>query len=84
MTLKEAIVVGTAGFTAALSIQRLEENGVSPDKGKVLVTGATGGVGSFAVSFLNSLGYKVEASTGKNRSMSIYENSELIPLFQGI
>ncbi|PES95139.1 NADPH:quinone oxidoreductase family protein [Priestia megaterium] len=65
LTLKEAIVVGTAGFTAALSIQRLEENGVSPEKGKVLVTGATGGVGSFAVSFLNSLGYKVEASTGK-------------------
>lgn len=65
LTLKEAIVVGTAGFTAALSIQRLEENGASPEKGKVLVTGATGGVGSFAVSFLNSLGYKVEASTGK-------------------
>ncbi|MEW4282602.1 NADPH:quinone oxidoreductase family protein [Priestia koreensis] len=65
LSLKEAIVVGTAGFTAALSIQRLEENGVSPEKGKVLVTGATGGVGSFAVSFLNSLGYKVEASTGK-------------------
>lgn len=65
LTLKEAIIVGTAGFTAALSIQRLEENKLSPEKGKVLVTGATGGVGSFAVSFLNSLGYKVEASTGK-------------------
>ncbi len=65
LTLKEAIIVGTAGFTAALSIQLLEENKLSPEKGKVLVTGATGGVGSFAVSFLNSLGYKVEASTGK-------------------
>ncbi|CAF1855772.1 acryloyl-CoA reductase [Bacillus subtilis] len=65
LTLKEAMIVGTAGFTAALSIQRLEENNLSPEKGKVLVTGATGGVGSFAVSFLNSLGYQVEASTGK-------------------
>lgn len=65
LTLKEAMVIGTAGFTAALSVQRLEENHVSPDKGKVLVTGATGGVGSFAVSILSTLGYQVEASTGK-------------------
>ncbi|PLS07123.1 NADPH:quinone oxidoreductase family protein [Neobacillus cucumis] len=65
LTLKEAMVIGTAGFTAALSVQRLEENHVSPDKGKVLVTGATGGVGSFAVSILANLGYQVEASTGK-------------------
>lgn len=65
LTLKEAMVIGTAGFTAALSVQRLEENYVSPEKGKVLVTGATGGVGSFAVSILSKLGYEVEASTGK-------------------
>ncbi|MBS4207255.1 acryloyl-CoA reductase [Bacillus sp. FJAT-50079] len=65
MTLKEAMIIGTAGFTAALSIQRLEENSVSPEKGAVLVTGATGGVGSFAVSILSTLGYQVEASTGK-------------------
>ncbi|WP_160718827.1 NADPH:quinone oxidoreductase family protein [Bacillus sp. USDA818B3_A] len=65
LTLKQAMVIGTAGFTAALSVQRLEENQVSPDKGKVLVTGATGGVGSFAVSILANLGYEVEASTGK-------------------
>ena len=65
LTLKEAMIIGTAGFTAALSIQRLEENNVSPEKGKVLVTGATGGVGSFAVSILSNLGYTVEASTGK-------------------
>ncbi|MGG2053844.1 acryloyl-CoA reductase [Lysinibacillus pakistanensis] len=65
LSLKEAMVIGTAGFTAALSIQRLEENGVNPEKGKVLVTGATGGVGSFAVSILSTLGYQVEASTGK-------------------
>ena len=65
LTLKEAMIIGTAGFTAALSVQRLEENHLSPEKGKVLVTGATGGVGSFAVSILSTLGYEVEASTGK-------------------
>src|SRR6476620_3746329 len=65
LTLKEAMIIGTAGFTAALSIVRLEEQDVSPEKGKVLVTGATGGVGSFAVSILSKLGYNVEASTGK-------------------
>ncbi len=65
LSTKEAMIIGTAGFTAALSVQRLEENRLSPDKGKVLVTGATGGVGSFAVSILSTLGYEVEASTGK-------------------
>ncbi|RID89152.1 acryloyl-CoA reductase [Peribacillus asahii] len=65
LTLKEAMIIGTAGFTAALSVQRLEENNLTPDKGAVLVTGATGGVGSFAVSILSTLGYQVEASTGK-------------------
>lgn len=65
LTLKEAMIIGTAGFTAALSVQRLEENNTSPDNGKVLVTGATGGVGSFSVSILSTLGYQVEASTGK-------------------
>ncbi|ARK24587.1 oxidoreductase [Sporosarcina sp. P37] len=68
ISLKEAMIIGTAGFTAALSVQRLEENRLSPDKGKVLVTGATGGVGSFAVSFLAKLGYEVEASTGKEEA----------------
>lgn len=65
LTLKEAMVYGTAGFTAALSVMRLEENGLSPEKGKVLVTGATGGVGSIAVSILAMRGYDVTASTGK-------------------
>ena len=66
LTLKEAMVIGTAGFTAALSVHRLLENHISPEKGKVLVTGATGGVGSFAVSILSTLGFNVEASTGKD------------------
>jgi len=65
LTLREAMVYGTAGFTAALSVMRLEENGLSPEKGKVLVTGATGGVGSIAVSILAKRGYDVTASTGK-------------------
>ncbi len=65
LSLKEAMIFGTAGFTAALSVQRLEDNGLSPDQGKVLVTGATGGVGSFAVSMLAGRGYEVVASTGK-------------------
>ena len=65
LSLKEAMIFGTAGFTAALSIHRLEENGLAPEKGKVLVTGATGGVGSIAVSMLAKRGYQVVASTGK-------------------
>lgn len=65
LTLKEAMIYGTAGLTAALSVQRLEENGLSPEKGKVLVTGATGGVGSIAIAILAKRGYGVVASTGK-------------------
>ncbi|KIV50985.1 quinone oxidoreductase [Aneurinibacillus migulanus] len=66
LTLKEAMAYGTAGFTAALSVQRLEESGVTPEEGEVLVTGATGGVGSLAVAMLAEKGYDVVASTGKD------------------
>jgi acrylyl-CoA reductase (NADPH) len=65
LTHREAMILGTAGFTAALSVQRLEENGLRPHQGPVLVRGATGGVGSNSVSMLAGLGYEVEASTGK-------------------
>ncbi|MEW9699297.1 acryloyl-CoA reductase [Paenibacillus sp. SI8] len=65
LTHREAMILGTAGFTAALSIHRLEENGLHRDQGPVLVRGATGGVGSSSVSMLAGLGYEVEASTGK-------------------
>lgn len=65
LTLKEAMAIGTAGFTAALSIEALEHNGLRPANGTVIVTGATGGVGSTAVSMLAQLGYTVAASTGK-------------------
>jgi acrylyl-CoA reductase (NADPH) len=74
LSLKEAMIIGTAGFTAALSVQRLEENNVYPEKGKVLVTGATGGVGSFAVGILSNLGYQVEASTGKESEHEYLKN----------
>jgi len=65
LTLKESMAYGTAGFTAAQSILRIEENGINPEHGKILVTGATGGVGSMAVAILNKAGYQVTASTGK-------------------
>ncbi|WP_416148256.1 acryloyl-CoA reductase [Salipaludibacillus sp. HK11] len=65
LTLKESMILGTAGLTAALSIQRLEDNGLTPESGPVVVAGATGGVGSLAVAMLAKRGYDVTASTGK-------------------
>ncbi|WP_409252795.1 NADPH:quinone oxidoreductase family protein [Bacillus sp. SCS-153A] len=65
LTLKEAMIFGTAGFTAALSIHQLEKSGLTPENGPVLVTGATGGVGSMAVSMMAKRNYDVTASTGK-------------------
>ena len=66
LSLFEAMVLGTAGFTAALSLIRLEQNGLTPTGGPVIVTGATGGVGSVAVGSLSALGYQVTALTGKD------------------
>lgn len=63
---RDAMVFGTAGFTAALSVVRLERNGLRPGTGPVAVTGATGGVGSLAVGILSALGYEVTAITGKD------------------
>ncbi|MDH3467092.1 MAG: oxidoreductase [Gammaproteobacteria bacterium] len=62
----DAMGIGTAGFTAALAVQRLEENGQNPEHGPILVTGATGGVGSIAIDILAGRGYKVVAFTGKS------------------
>lgn len=65
LSLKEAMILGTAGFTAALCLEKLFKNGLDKDQGNVLVTGATGGVGIVALVLLAQLGFKVTASTGK-------------------
>lgn len=64
-TAKQAMAIGTAGYTAALCVEALDKHGVKPENGEVLVTGATGGVGSVAIALLAKLGYKVVASSGK-------------------
>ncbi|SDJ86645.1 putative quinone oxidoreductase, YhdH/YhfP family [Catalinimonas alkaloidigena] len=65
LSLYESMILGTAGFTAALALHKMEQNGQHPDQGPVLVTGATGGVGSSAVALLAKAGYQPIASTGK-------------------
>lgn len=65
LSLREAMILGTAGFTAAQSMWQLQRHDVTPDRGPVLVTGATGGVGVLAVKLLAKLGYEVHASSGK-------------------
>ncbi len=62
---RDAMAIGTAGYTSMLCVMALENQGVTPDKGDILVTGAVGGVGSVAVSLLAKLGYSVTASTGR-------------------
>ena len=64
-TPRQAMAIGTAGFTAALCVRALEKHGVKPGDGEVLVTGAAGGVGSIAVAILGGMGYTVVASTGR-------------------
>lgn len=66
LELRDAMILGTAGFTAAICIEKLIANNVTPESGEVLVTGATGGVGIVAVALLSKLGYSVVASTGKS------------------
>ncbi|MET0358092.1 MAG: acryloyl-CoA reductase, partial [Pararhizobium sp.] len=65
LSTKDAMAIGTAGYTAMLSVLALEHGGITPDKGDILVTGANGGVGSVAISLLSGLGYRVVASTGR-------------------
>jgi acrylyl-CoA reductase (NADPH) len=86
LTLKQSMSIGTAGFTAMLSLMALEQNGITPGAGEVLVTGAGGGVGSIAVALLSDRGYNVAASTGRNKltpylqrlgASSIIERAEL-------
>ncbi len=67
---RQAMAVGTAGFTAMLAVMALEDHGLSPDKGEVLVTGAAGGVGSVATAILANLGYEVAGVTGRPETES--------------
>ncbi|MCK1290911.1 MDR family oxidoreductase [Bradyrhizobium sp. 30] len=62
---KDAMAIGTAGYTAMLSVLALEHGGITPQRGDILVTGANGGVGSIAIAILSDLGYRVVASTGR-------------------
>ncbi|MDY6947284.1 MAG: oxidoreductase [Pseudomonadota bacterium] len=64
----QAMAIGTAGYTAALAVHRMEQNGQQPDAGEVVVTGASGGVGSIAIDMLAARGYRVVAVTGKRSS----------------
>jgi acrylyl-CoA reductase (NADPH) len=65
LTTREAMGIGTAGFTAAISLYRMEALGQTPDAGPIVITGASGGVGSFAIDILTRAGYEVHAITGK-------------------
>jgi acrylyl-CoA reductase (NADPH) len=65
LTPRQAMAIGTAGYTAMLCVMALEDHGVTPDAGEILVTGATGGVGSVAIALLGKLGFNVVAATGK-------------------
>src|SRR4030095_7959130 len=67
------MAIGTAGYTAALAIHRMEQNGQRPEGGDIVVTGATGGVGSVAIDMLAGRGYQVVALTGKQASTAYLE-----------
>lgn len=82
LTTRQAMAVGTAGFTAMLAVMALEDHGLTPDAGEVLVTGAAGGVGSVAVAILAHLGYSVAAVTGRPETATYLQNlgaSRIIP-----
>lgn len=74
MSLRESMVIGTAGLTAGLSVYQLINQGINPDMGKVVVTGASGGVGSMAVAILGKLGFDVVAVTGKESAHSLLKS----------
>jgi putative YhdH/YhfP family quinone oxidoreductase len=85
ITLRESMALGTAGFTAALSVLKLEQAGLQPADGDILVTGATGGVGSIAVAILAKAGFRVVAATGKANDEGFLRDlgaAEIIPRTQ--
>lgn len=74
LTLKESMMIGTSGLTAAIGVEKIVRQDIHPEDGRVLVTGATGAVGSFAVALLSSLGYHTDAATGKTEMTEFLEN----------
>ena len=74
LTTREAMGIGTAGFTAAISLYRMEALGQTPEAGPIVITGASGGVGSFAIDILTSAGYEVHAITGKVEQFDYLED----------
>src|ERR1700734_1387354 len=66
MSARDAMAIGTAGYTAMLAVMALERGGITPGRGSIIVTGAAGGVGSVAIALLSKLGYHVVASTGRS------------------
>ncbi len=74
ITLREAMVMGTAAYTAALALHKMEQGGQKPEMGEILVTGASGGVGSMAIAILHKAGYTVVASSGKQEHYSWLKN----------
>ncbi|ELU1438186.1 oxidoreductase [Providencia rettgeri] len=74
LSLKQAMIIGTAGFTAMLCVNALEEAGITPDKGEVIVSGASGGVGSTAVQLLSLLGYDVVAISGREENKAYLQS----------
>lgn len=74
LTLREAMILGTAGFTAALALERMQLNGQTPSLGPILITGASGGVGSFAVQLFAQNGYEVHAVSGKPEAVNYLKN----------
>ena len=71
---KQAMAIGTAGYTAMLCVLAIEDHGIKPDDGVILVSGASGGVGSVAISILSDIGYSVEASTGRLEETAYLNN----------
>ena len=79
---RQAMAIGTAGYTAMLAVLALEDHGIKPDHGPMLVTGASGGVGSIAVALLSKLGYAVTASTGKLMESDYLESLGAVDLIE--
>jgi len=74
LSMLEAMTLGTAGFTAAMSLYRMEINGQKPEQGPIVVTGATGGVGSIAIDIFSTAGYEVQAISGKTEQFGWLES----------